>query len=495
MQSKFIWFIGTVFLAAVVVFNRLGALPIEVWDEARLANNALEMSQTGLSLITTYGGLTDYWNTKPPMLIWLMSISISLFGANEWAVRLPSALSAMATVIIVFAFCVYQLKRPLVGFFSIALLLLTSGYVQFHGARAGDYDSMLTLWTTGYLISGYMYFHAEACDKIKWFSLCVLCVVLAFFTKTIQGFIFLPGLFIYALSKKKLFTILRSPELYLGIIFILLSCVGYYLLRENVDPGYFSYAKANDLLGRYNNALESAPTKPYLYLLLKEYPFTVLAIVLLAYQCLKTQNITCQVSIYLGLISFSYLAIISASATKHAWYLDPICPLVAMIVAISINQAFEWIVNKYNYLKQTLLISISLLAIILGLGVIAANSSQLLAHQNSMKADKLDQYNFFIRSPFLQSNSFNKFVIIHPGYHNNFQPEVPYYAPLLFYVNSLRASGKTILIQPPALNIPNDYNIAVLCGDDIYRAVNLKVNLKAIKTDSNCGVYAVSTKQ
>ena len=54
------WFIGTIVLASAVLFDRLGALPIEVWDEARLANNALEMAKSGLSMITTLR-----WNTGP----------------------------------------------------------------------------------------------------------------------------------------------------------------------------------------------------------------------------------------------------------------------------------------------------------------------------------------------------------------------------------------------------------------------------------------------
>ena len=99
-----VWFIGTIALASSVLFYRLGALPIEVWDEGRIVINALEMAHSGLSLITTYGGIPDHWNTKPPLFIWLMSLSIRVLGPNEWAVRLPSALSALATAVMVFAF-------------------------------------------------------------------------------------------------------------------------------------------------------------------------------------------------------------------------------------------------------------------------------------------------------------------------------------------------------------------------------------------------------
>ena len=71
--------------------------PIALWDESRLAVNALEMRQRGFSLVTTYGFAPDLWNTKPPLLIWLQAGSIDLFGAREWAIRLPSLLAAVAT--------------------------------------------------------------------------------------------------------------------------------------------------------------------------------------------------------------------------------------------------------------------------------------------------------------------------------------------------------------------------------------------------------------
>ena len=41
--------------------------PIALWDESRLAVNALEMRQRGFSLVTTYGFAPDLWNTKPPL--------------------------------------------------------------------------------------------------------------------------------------------------------------------------------------------------------------------------------------------------------------------------------------------------------------------------------------------------------------------------------------------------------------------------------------------
>ena len=225
-----------------MLFDRLGALPLEVWDEAQLANNALEMAKTGLSLITTYDGIPDHYNTKPPLLIWLMSISIRVLGPNEWGVRLPSALAALATVVIVFAFCKFRLKRQFVGFSAILVLLAGNnyGYIRSHAARFGDYDATLALWTTGYLLAGYMYIHAPPSKRRLWILLCTAGIVLAFLTKTVEGLIFLPALLIYAVAQGRIVEMLRSSAAYLASATVLLICAGYYFAREQLDPGYFA---------------------------------------------------------------------------------------------------------------------------------------------------------------------------------------------------------------------------------------------------------------
>ena len=64
-------------LWAGVLVERYDAVPLQLWDESRNANNALELalSARGLSgwRAPTFGGAPDHWNTKPPLLIWLMA--------------------------------------------------------------------------------------------------------------------------------------------------------------------------------------------------------------------------------------------------------------------------------------------------------------------------------------------------------------------------------------------------------------------------------------
>src|SRR6476469_4901663 len=80
------------------IFLHLDSLSIRLWDESRLANNAIEMGINKNYIVTYYGGQPDMWNTKPPLMIWLQVFFGNLIGFNELSIRLPSAFAALFTV-------------------------------------------------------------------------------------------------------------------------------------------------------------------------------------------------------------------------------------------------------------------------------------------------------------------------------------------------------------------------------------------------------------
>jgi len=87
-----------ILLCIYLAFGKLSSWEIRIWDEARNTINALEMSKSGFSLVTTFEGNPDHWNTKPPLLIWIMAMLYKFFGATEITSRLPSVLSALAFI-------------------------------------------------------------------------------------------------------------------------------------------------------------------------------------------------------------------------------------------------------------------------------------------------------------------------------------------------------------------------------------------------------------
>jgi 4-amino-4-deoxy-L-arabinose transferase-like glycosyltransferase len=94
-------FLPTAAVLCLAAFNlgfRLDAEVVREWDESLYATTAWEMHKSGEWLATTFQGALDYYNTKPPLNVWLIALSFKVFGVNLVALRLPSVLAAWGTV-------------------------------------------------------------------------------------------------------------------------------------------------------------------------------------------------------------------------------------------------------------------------------------------------------------------------------------------------------------------------------------------------------------
>ncbi|WP_338758386.1 GtrA family protein [Massilia sp. METH4] len=436
-------------VSALVFFYRITDATLEVWDEARLANNALEMSRTGLSLITTYDWVPDHWNTKPPLLIWLMALSMKLFGLNEFSVRLPSVLASIATVALVYWFVNSQLRRPVHAFFAVIILLASPGYVLVHGARSGNYDALLTLLTTAYVLAAFVFLEGDARSRKSWFAVTMIAIVLAFYTKTIQGFIFMPAIFLYALFARRLVPVLRAPYFYVGCILAAGACIAYYWFRNEIDPGYFAAVQANDLGGRYANALEGHHGGPLWYVMrIKYFPWLIPSFCMAAYLLFRRSTELKRLIAFLTTCSLFYLFVISSASTKLAWYAMPLVPLYAIICALGIGE----LVGKFNVRAlATRNAPLLLLCVAVSAAVFTANAA--LIHRSIAKKERnpYDQHSFALRSLVNTDREIGSLVVVHPGYP--VAPGFPYYvAPTLFYAHALTVSGipTTITQHAPA---------------------------------------------
>lgn len=77
-------------------FWNLGSTGLIDETEPLFAESARQMTVTGDWITPFFNGETRF--DKPPLIYWLMAIAYSALGVNEWAVRLPSALSASCLV-------------------------------------------------------------------------------------------------------------------------------------------------------------------------------------------------------------------------------------------------------------------------------------------------------------------------------------------------------------------------------------------------------------
>ncbi|MBU1966946.1 hypothetical protein KKH50_01455 [Patescibacteria group bacterium] len=103
-RCYWLWFILILFLAFFLRFYKLGQIPTSLyWDETAILVDAKTISQTGHDM---HGGswfqvlFPSYGDYKLPVYIWLAVLSVKFLGVVELAVRLPSALAGLATIIL-----------------------------------------------------------------------------------------------------------------------------------------------------------------------------------------------------------------------------------------------------------------------------------------------------------------------------------------------------------------------------------------------------------
>lgn len=329
-------------LMSFPLFGNLGHHPIQIWDEARLATNAVEMMENGDLVVTYFQGEPDLWNTKPPMMIWTQVISMNIFGVNDIAVRLPSAFAALFTGLLLMLFSAKFLKDPLIGIVAALTLVTFHGFVAMHASRTGDYDAMLTLFTT---LSTLAFFVFIDSGKNKYLYIFFIGLILAVLTKSIQGLLFLPAIFLYDIARKKLYGLLKNRHVYIGVFLFAAVVTGFYLLREYMDSGYLEAVQNNELLGRYTTILEENQHGFFFYFARLGIwnVFIIGGFILGLYS--KNRRIR-EISIYAFLVIMTYTLVISISKTKLAWYDVPLYPFIAILTAVSIKHFYDYLSRK-----------------------------------------------------------------------------------------------------------------------------------------------------
>lgn len=331
-------------LAYFPLFLNLDVLPLRIWDEARLAVSAFEMTMNHHFLVTYYDGVPDMVSTKPPLLIWCQAFLFKIMGPGELALRLPSAICALLTGAALVYACWKWLQRPWMGLMAALILVTSAGYVDMHVARSGDYDSMLTLFVLIIVLCVYRYGETRSRKAL---TLLFVSIAGAILTKSIQGLMILPGCALYLLLTGAWRDFLKEKRTWLGLLGVVIVTGAYFLGREAAGPGYLKAVWENDLGGRFGTVLSG-----------HEGPWS-LFLERFMHDSFNTWYLLVPCGIVIGLANRDpalrrwtliltsagsfYLIAISSAATKCNWYDAPLYPLLAGIAAIALHAVFTWI--------------------------------------------------------------------------------------------------------------------------------------------------------
>lgn len=191
-----------VVLAYILVYLLpLGLRPLSTPDETRYGEIPREMIKSGDWAVPHLVDLRYF--EKPPLGYWLNAVSISVFGENNFAVRLPTALAAGLSAWFVWFLLIRVGYSPRISLIAAAIYLgLTE--VLIIGTIA-VLDTPFTLFMTGGMVLFYLGANDPALRRQRFYLFSSgIFFGLAFLTKGFLALV-LPGmvLFVYALLQKR----------------------------------------------------------------------------------------------------------------------------------------------------------------------------------------------------------------------------------------------------------------------------------------------------
>lgn len=403
---------------AYTQFYKLSTLPYRLWDETRLTHNAYEMAHADNVIVTKIYGEPDMWNTKPPLMIWAMAICIKLNGLNELSARMPAAVCAALTILLVFFFVRRITQNNWAAMVGAIILSTSQGYIGYHGSRYAEFDSMLTLFTTFYVASFFLYVETEGPKRNRFLLLFFTSLALAVLTKSIAGLLFTPALFIYIIVRGQLLSTLSNKIFYLGTLGFVVSVGGYYILREHYNPGYLQAVADNELFGRFNEVNENhAEPWNFYWDDIRARGFsnwywifpTSMVSALLISKSLERRSL-----LYFLFVGILFIVVISASATKILWYNLPVYPLLAIVGGLLFSALSKFIVQLVPYLSRTA--AILILIFIFSIQPVTQAYYHIKYLQDDLSANNSYAPSHYLRSAVLGQKDLNGVVLLFNEY-------------------------------------------------------------------------------
>jgi 4-amino-4-deoxy-L-arabinose transferase-like glycosyltransferase len=360
-KKNWLWGILLVAILYFPVFLHLDTPPVRLWDESRLAMNAVEMYHNGFSLVTTFDGEPDMWNTKPPLMIWLQVICMKVFGIGELALRLPAALAGLATCLIMVLFSRNITGQYKWGYIGAIILVCSAGYTRFHVVRSGDYDALLVFFTTMACLSFYVWLE-RGCRNKYWWLFC-LSLLLAVYTKGISGVIILPALLFWVVITGNFWKVIMRKQTWAGIVLVLLGIFAYYAGREALTPGYIQAVWDNELGGRYLQTLEGHGHDFWFYFdymseMEQFHPWWIFGILAIIGIWFYNHVEVKRWMLFCLLVAVVFFMIISLGKTKLEWYSAPIYPFLGLLSAFGLLALYDtiaqWDVSSAGFSKNWL---------------------------------------------------------------------------------------------------------------------------------------------
>src|SRR5258708_3023273 len=171
-------FLTLALLSALLLFPSLHRQGLPGYDDAVYAHEGKEMVRTG-----------DWWNIRfngnlnfeyPALFLWLEASSFKLFGVNDAAAKLPSALLGFSTILVVYFLTLELTGQLWLSLFAMLVLASTQFFLK--NATHAMTDVPFTFFFT---LAIFLY--VKGLKSERYLSLVGVPVALALLTRSVIG--------------------------------------------------------------------------------------------------------------------------------------------------------------------------------------------------------------------------------------------------------------------------------------------------------------------
>lgn len=241
-------------LAAILYLPGLGHPALWEPDEGRYAEIAREMVVSG-DYVTPRDDFELYFE-KPPLVYWAEAAAIQIFGASEFAVRLPAALFSVGQVVVTAAFAEAMLGAA-AGFFAALALALSPLF--FGLARFATLDPALAFFLTAALAAFYAASRHDsfaAPPSRRWLITSSAMLALGTLAKGPVALILgVAIVFTWLASERRLAAIFRMPLAWCAVVYCAIV-MPWFVLMEMRNPGFLKFFFIHEHLQRYVSSNE-----------------------------------------------------------------------------------------------------------------------------------------------------------------------------------------------------------------------------------------------
>ena len=322
-----------------LLFFHNGEQSLITHDEGLYATRARLMLDTGNWL---HPWVTPHHKT--PGHYWITAISMAVFGVNETAVRLPSRLSSLASLLLVFALGQKLLTQQAA---FLATIILSCSFLWFQYSHLGGPD--LPFITLSLFIL-FALLQAEDSPKHKdyWRFAAGLSFSITFLLRSFMAFIPIFALSPYLLGQNNYHRHLFSKSLYIGILLGLVP-IGIWLLTIKQYLGLAAWTSLTDFVLQLSSEERNSNGITFYLgnILLNMFPWSLFSL-WGAWLVWQQHNKAYHRLILLGVPAI-VLVVISSFSTRIPHYSLIVYPYLALLAGLALDNLSQASAGSVNH--------------------------------------------------------------------------------------------------------------------------------------------------